>query len=64
MTFKLASSLPLLTIEMGKTREFFKKIRDIKGKFYVRMGTIKYRNSKDLRKEEIKKRWHEYMEGL
>ena len=43
---------------MGKTRELFKKIGGIKGTFYARMGTIKDRNSKDLREaEEIKKRW-------
>ena len=49
---------------MGKTREFFKKIGDIKGTFHARMGTIKDRNSKDLRREEIKKRWQEYTEEL
>ena len=43
---------------MGKTRDFFKKIGDIKGTFHARMGTIKDRNVKDLREaEEIKKRW-------
>ena len=42
---------------MGKTRDLFKKIRDIKGTFHVKMGTIKDRNSKDLTEaEEIKKR--------
>ena len=42
---------------MGRTRDFFKKIRDIKGTFHARMGTIKDRNSKDLNEaEEIKKR--------
>ena len=42
---------------MGKTRDFFKKIRDIKGKFHTKMGTIKDRNGKDLiEAEDIKKR--------
>ena len=42
---------------MGKTRDLFKKIGDIKGTFYTKMGTIMYRNGKDLTKaEEIKKR--------
>ena len=46
---------------MGKTRDLFKKIRDIKGIFHARMGTIKDRNGKDLtEKEEIKKRWQKY----
>ena len=48
---------------MGKTRYLFKKSRDIKKTFHARMGTIKDRNSKDLREaEEIKKRWQEYTE--
>ena len=48
---------------MGKTRDLFKKIRDTKGTFHVRMGTIKDRNGKDLTEaEEIKKRWQEYSE--
>ena len=43
---------------MGKTRDVFKKIRDTKGIFHAKMGTIKDRNSKDLKEEEeIKKRW-------
>ena len=43
---------------MGKTRDLFKKIRDIKGIFHAKMDTIKYRNSKDLTEaEELKKRW-------
>ena len=43
---------------MGKTRDFFKKIRHTKGKFHAKMGTIKDRNGKDLTEaEEIKKRW-------
>ena len=46
---------------MGKTRDLFKKIRDTKGTFHARMGTIKDRNSKDLTgAQEIKKRWKEY----
>ena len=50
---------------MGKTRDLFKKIGDIKGTFHSRMGIIKYRNGKDLTEaEEIKKRWQEYTEEL
>ena len=46
---------------MGKTRDFFKKIRDIKGTFHTKMGTIKDRNGMDLKEaEDIKKRWQEY----
>ena len=49
---------------MGKTRDLFKKIRDTKGIFHARMGTIKDRNGRDLTEaEEIKKRWQEYTEG-
>ena len=48
---------------MGKTRDLFKKIRDTKGTFYTKMGTIKDRNSKDLTEvEKIKKRWQEFTE--
>ena len=48
---------------MGKTRDLFKKIGDIKGTSHVNMGTIKERNGKDLTEaEEIKKRWQEYTE--
>ena len=48
---------------MGKTRDLFKKIRDTKGTFYAKMGTIKDRNSTDLTEaEDIKKRWQEYTE--
>ena len=48
---------------MGKTRDLFKKIRDTKGRFHAKMGTIKDRNRKDLTEaEEIKKRWQEYTE--
>ena len=50
---------------MGKTRDLFKKIGDIKGTFHARMGMIKNRNSKELTEaEEIKKRWQEYSEKL
>ena len=50
---------------MGKTRNLFKKIRDIKGIFHAKMGTIKDRNSMDLTEaEDIKKRWHEYTEEI
>ena len=46
---------------MGKTRDIFKKIRDIKGTYHSRMDMIKSRNGKDLTEaEEIKKRWKEY----
>ena len=48
---------------MGKTRDLFKKIRDTKGTFNVKMDTIKDRNSMNLTKaEDIKKRWKEYTE--
>ena len=48
---------------MGKTKNLFKKIRDIKGTLYAVMGTIKDRNSMDLREaEDIKKQWQEYTE--
>ena len=48
---------------MGKTKDLFKKIRDIKGIFYATMGTIKDRNRMDLKEaEDIKKRWQEYTE--
>ena len=50
---------------MGKTIDLFKKIRDTKGTFHVKMGTIKYRNGMDLTEaEEKKKRWQEYTEEL
>ena len=50
---------------MGKTRDTFKKIRDSKGTFHGKIGTIKDRNSMDLTEaEEIKKRWQEYTEEL
>ena len=48
---------------MGKTRDLFKKIRDIEGTFYTNMGTIKNRNGMDLTEaEDIKKRWQEHTE--
>ena len=48
---------------MAKTRDFFKKIRDTKGTFHAKMGSIKDRNGMDLTEaEDIKKRWHEYTE--
>ena len=48
---------------MGKTRDLFKKIRDTKGTFHAKMGSIKDRNSMDLTEaEDIKKRWQEYTE--
>ena len=50
---------------MGKTRGFFKKIRDTKGTFHAKMGSIKYRNGMDLKEaEDIKKRWQENTEEL
>ena len=48
---------------MGKTRDLFKKIRDIEGTFHAKMGTIKGRNGMNLTEaEDIKKRWQEYTE--
>ena len=50
---------------MGKTRDLFKKIRDTKGTFHAKMGSIKDKNGMDLtEEEEIKKRWQEYTEEL
>ena len=50
---------------MGKTRDHFKKIRDTKGTFHAKIGSIKDRNGMDLTEaEDIKKRWQEYMEEL
>ena len=50
---------------MGKTRDLFKKIRDTKGIFHAKMGSIKDRNGRDLTEaEDIKKRWQEYTEEL
>ena len=48
---------------MGKTRDLFKKIRDSKGTFHAKMGSIKDRNGMDLTEtEDVKKRWQEYIE--
>ena len=50
---------------MGKTRDLFKKIRDTKGTFHAKMGSIKDRNGLDLTEaEDIKKRWQDYTEEL
>ena len=50
---------------MGKTRDLFRKIRDTKGTFHAKMGSIKDRNGMDLTEtEDIKKRWQEYMKEL
>ena len=49
---------------MGKTRDLFKKIRDIKGTFHAKMGSIKDRNGMDLTEaKDIKKRWQEYKQN-
>ena len=48
---------------MGKTRDCFKKIRDAKGTFHSKMGSIKDRNGMDLA-QDVKKRWQEYTEKL
>ena len=50
---------------MGKTRDLFEKIRDTKGTFHIKMGSIKDRNGMGLREtEDIKNRWQEYTEEL
>ena len=50
---------------LGKTRDLFKKIRDTKGTFHAKMGSVKDRNGIDLTEaEDIKKRWQEYTEEL
>ena len=50
---------------MGKTRDLFKKIRDTKGTFHAKMGSVKDRNGMNLiEAEDIKKRWQEYTEEL
>ena len=50
---------------MGKIRDLFRKIRDTKGTFHAKMGTIKDRNSMDQTEaQDIKKRWQEYTEKL
>ena len=49
---------------MGKTRDLFKKVKDTKGTFHAKMGSIKDRNGMDLTEaEDIKKRWQEYTEN-
>ena len=51
--------------KMGKSRDLFKKMRDTKGTFHSKMGSIKDRNGRDLTEaEDIKKRWQEYTEEL
>ena len=50
---------------MGKTRDLFKKIRDTKGTFHAKMGTVKDTNDMDLTEaEDVKKRWQKYTEEL
>ena len=49
---------------MGKTRDLLKKIRDTKGTFHAKMGSMKDRNGMDLTEAEDKKRWQEYTEEL
>ena len=50
---------------MGETRDLFKKIRDTKGAFHAKMGSIKDRNGMDLTEaEDIKKRWQEYIDQI
>ena len=50
---------------MGKIRDLFRKIRDTKGAFHVKMDSIKYRNGRNLTEaEDIKKRWQEHTEEL
>ena len=49
---------------MGKTRDLFKKIRDTKGTFHAKVGTIKERNSLDLTEAKDRKKWQEYTEEL
>ena len=50
---------------MGKTRDLFKKIRDTKGTFHAKMGSMKHKNSRDLTEaEDIKNRWQEYIGEL
>ena len=50
---------------MGKTRDLIKKIRDTKGTYHAKLGTIKYRNGVDVTEaEDIKKRWQEYTKEL
>ena len=50
---------------MGKTKDLFKKIRDTKGTFHAKMGSINHRNNRDLTEaEDTKKRWQEYTETV
>ena len=49
---------------MGKTRDLVKKIRDTKGTFHAKMGSIRDKNGMDPGAEDIKKRWQEYWSGL
>ena len=49
---------------MGRTRDLCKKIRDNKGTFYAKIGTVKDRNGMDLTKAEVIKKWQEYTEEL
>ena len=68
-TRKTSSAIRAKKIEennrTGKTRDLFKKIRDTKGTFHAKMGSIKDRNDRDLTEaEDIKKRWQEYTEEL
>ena len=49
---------------MGKTRDLFKKIRDTKGTFHAKMGSIKDRNGMGITEADFKKRWQEYWRGL
>ena len=49
---------------MGKTRDLFKKVRDTKGNFHAKMGSIKDRNGMDLTEGKDKKGWQEYTEEL
>ena len=50
---------------MGQTRDLFRKIRDTKGTFHAKMGSVKDRNGMDLiEAEDIKKRWQQYAEEL
>ena len=50
---------------MGKTRDLFKRIRDIQGTFHAKMGSMKDRNCMDLTEaEDLKKRWQEYTEEV
>ena len=49
---------------IGKSRDLFENIRDTKGEFHAKMGTIKDRNGMDLTEADVKKRWQEYTEEL